>query len=63
VIGITGALSGGIEGIIIVLMHRKARKHGNRVPEFKLGKKTGIGLFLILLFILGIIYQILQMIK
>jgi tyrosine-specific transport protein len=61
VVGITGALAGGTEGIIIVLMYWKARKHGNRIPEFKLGKKFLIGLFLILLFTVGIIYQILNM--
>jgi len=60
VIGITGALAGGTEGILIVLMYWKARKHGNRIPEFKLGKKHFIGLLLILLFIIGIIYQVLD---
>ncbi|MCD4759260.1 GerAB/ArcD/ProY family transporter [archaeon] len=57
VIGITGAFSVGLQGILIVLMFWKARKHGNRIPEYKLGKKFFIGLLLILIFILGIVYQ------
>ena len=57
VVGITGALAGGTEGILIILMYWKARKHGNRIPEFKLGKLHLIGFLLILLFIAGIIYQ------
>lgn len=60
VVGITGALAGGTEGILIVLMYWKAKKHGNRVPEFKLGKLHLIGLLLILLFVIGIVYQILN---
>jgi tyrosine-specific transport protein len=60
VIGITGALAGGTEGILIVLMYWKAKKHGNRIPEFKLGKLHLIGLLIILLFIIGISYQVLN---
>ena len=58
VVGITGSLVGGIEGIIITLIYWKARKHGNRHPEFKLGKLHLIGFLLILIFIVGILYQI-----
>ena len=57
VIGITGAFAVGIKGILIVLIYWKARKKGNRIPEFKLGKKTLIGWLMILVFILGMIYQ------
>jgi len=58
VIGITGAIGIGVKGILIVLIYWKSRKHGNRIPEYKLGKKLLIGLLIILVFILGIIYQI-----
>lgn len=62
VIGITGAIAGGIDGILIVLMFWKARKKQYRVPEYKLGKKHIIGFLLMLMFILGIIYQIYNLI-
>lgn len=58
VIGITGSLTGGVRGVLIVLMFWKARKYGNRVPEYKMGKKHLFGGILILLFIAGIIYQL-----
>jgi len=59
VLGTTGALSGGISGILIVLMFWKARKKGGRIPEYKLGKRLLIGLILILIFLIGIINQVL----
>ena len=62
VIGITGAFAGGIDGILIVLMFWKARKKGTRQPEYKLGKKHLTGMLLILIFIMGIINQIFELI-
>jgi len=62
VIAVTGALSGGLEGILITLMFWKAKKKGNRTPEYIFGKKKLIGLLLILIFILGILYQIFDLI-
>jgi tyrosine-specific transport protein len=59
VLSIGGAFGAGITGILIVLMFWKARKHGNRVPEYKLGKKFFMGVLIIVLLILGIIYQFL----
>ncbi|MFH1376282.1 MAG: aromatic amino acid transport family protein [Candidatus Woesearchaeota archaeon] len=58
VIGLTGAFVGGIDGILIVLMYWRARKLGKRQPEYKLGKMHLVGIFIIILFILGIIYQL-----
>ncbi len=57
VVAITGSLVGGIEGILLILIYWKAKKHGNRIPEFKLRKNYIIGFLIILLFIIGIIYQ------
>lgn len=62
VIGVTGAFAGGIDGILIVLMYWKARKKGTRQPEYKLGKKHIMGLILIILFIIGIINEIFELI-
>ncbi len=62
VIGITGAFAGGIDGVLLVLMFWQARKRGERQPEYKLGKKHLIGLLLVLIFIIGIINQIFELI-
>ena len=62
VIGITGAFAWGLDGILIILMFWRARKLGDRQPEFKLGKKHLIGAILILIFIIGIVNQIFELI-
>ncbi len=61
VIGITGALAGGIDGALIVLMFWRAKKKGGRVPEYNLGKQRILGMILIGVFILGVIYQLLNL--
>ncbi len=58
VIGITGTLAGGVLQILVVLMYWKAKKLGNRTPEYTLGKHYWLGTFFILLFLLGILYQL-----
>ncbi len=58
VLGITGALAGGLDGILITLMYWKAKIKGERKPEYELPVHTTIGSMLILLFALGIAYQI-----
>jgi tyrosine-specific transport protein len=61
IIGITGAIAGGLEGILITLMYWKARKKGKRQPEYSLGKKHFLkvfGIALIIIFILGIINEL-----
>ena len=57
ILGITGAFYGGIEGILVVLMFWKAKKMGNRKPEYSLRKHYLLGGLLILMFILGMLYQ------
>jgi tyrosine-specific transport protein len=57
VIGVTGAITGGLTGILIILMARKAKKLGNRNPEYKIPFNWVIAIILILLFALGILYQ------
>lgn len=58
VIGITGAIGGGIDGILIILSHWKIKKLRNRKPEYELKLPKIIGLLMILLFIFGILHQI-----
>lgn len=58
IIGFVGAVTGGIAGIMVVLIHAKAKIQGQRRPEFDLKISRWLRGFLIGLFILGIIYQI-----
>ncbi len=61
IIGITGAVAGGLDGILIILTFWKARKYGNRKPEYSLKYSYKIlGTILILMFAAGIAYQIFE---
>jgi tyrosine-specific transport protein len=65
VVGLTGAVAGGLEGILITLIYFRARKEGSRQPEYKLNKKRFLSIFgaiLILVFILGIINELFHLI-
>jgi len=61
IIGSIGALASGIDGIITVLIYFKAKKAGDRQPEYQI--KTGVfwGWLLILIFSLGFIYQLIYL--
>lgn len=56
VLGITGAVSGGLQGILLIFMYWRARAKGDRTPEYSLGKQALVGSLLILMFGLGIVY-------
>lgn len=56
VLGFSGAIAGGLDGILIILMYWRAKTLGNRNPEYSLGKNYLIGLMLMLMFSLGIVY-------
>jgi tyrosine-specific transport protein len=58
VLGMTGALAGGLHGIMVVVMYWKAKTKGNRTPEYSLPRHTLLGWILILMFSLGVLYQI-----
>jgi tyrosine-specific transport protein len=57
VIGIIGACAGGLEGIVTILIYRRAKKLGDREPEYRLRLNKAFIYGLILLFGLGIVYQ------
>jgi len=57
VIGITGAVAGGIEGILLVLIAKNAKKKGKVKPNYKVGLSWIFAILLILVFTAGIIYQ------
>ncbi|MBI2128599.1 GerAB/ArcD/ProY family transporter [Candidatus Woesearchaeota archaeon] len=57
VLGITGAVAGGIDGVLIAMMFLKAKTAGDRKPEYVLNINKGWCIILAFLFILGIIHQ------
>jgi len=63
VIGITGGIAMGLEGTLVVLMYRQAKKIGARKPEYQLAKNSIIDYALILIFVMGIVYTILSFLK
>ncbi len=58
VLGITGAIAGGLGGMLIVLMYWKAKGLGDRTPEYSLPRLPLLGWLLITFFALGIAYQL-----
>jgi len=63
IIGFLGVVLGAINGTAIVLMYKKAKKFGNREPEYSLKIPGLIPYVLIGIFILGLIYQIIYFVK
>jgi tyrosine-specific transport protein len=59
VVAFVGSFSGGIMGILIVLMLWNARKKGEREPEFKNRFVYPLGALMIIMFIVGIITELL----
>ena len=57
ILSFTGAVLGGFEGILLLLIWRKARKKGNRVPEYKLKLHPVVVYALLLIFLVGVVYQ------
>ena len=62
VLGLTGAFAGGLESILIVLMYWKAKILGDRKPEYVLPKFKILGVIFIMMFVLGILYQFINLI-
>ena len=56
-LAITGGIAGGIEGILIILMFWKAKKLGDRKPEYTINLPKILGVALMIMFALGILYQ------
>lgn len=57
IISITGALFGGANGIIIVLVYLKSKKNGDKKPEYVLKLPKLIPYSVITIFAIGIIYE------
>lgn len=62
VIGFSGAVMGGIDGILIILMYRMADRgrKGDRKPEYDIPTSKFLEYLLIAVFTLGIVYTILN---
>ncbi|MEM4246962.1 MAG: aromatic amino acid transport family protein [Candidatus Woesearchaeota archaeon] len=58
ILGLTGALAGGLEGILLLLTYWKARGHGQRKPEYEV--KVGLLpiALMILVFVVGAIITV-----
>lgn len=63
ILSIAGALVGGTEGILIVLMFRNAKKKGKRKPEYSIKENRLLLIILSIIFVLGITYQVLRTLK
>ena len=63
VIGFLGAVAGGLHGIMILWVHAKAKKMGDRAPEYRVRAPKLLAWFLATIFILGIIYEVFYLIK
>ncbi len=62
ILGITGAVAGGLDGILIVLAFWKAKKLGVRKPEFEFMWPKYLGYLIIGLFLFGMIQQLYSLI-
>lgn len=57
ILGLGGVVGGGLTGILILLMNKKAKKQGNREPEYKIPLPWIIVIILCVLFIAGIFFE------
>jgi tyrosine-specific transport protein len=60
IIAISGVIAGGIEGVLIVLMSIRAKKMGDRKPEYTIKMNWLIAAVLIALFVTGAVYLLLN---
>lgn len=58
VIGLVGAVTGGLSGVIMVIIHRRSKRLGDRAPEYNIYLPKVIQVLLICLYFLGGAYQI-----
>lgn len=58
VVGFAGTILGTIEGIIILLLFKKARKLGDRTPEYSMNIPNYLIYIMMAIFILGMFFQL-----
>ncbi len=59
VVALTGAIAGGIEGSLLVLTAKEAKKKGERKPEYEIKLSWWLVGLIMLIFLIGIVYQFL----
>jgi len=57
ILGIGGVVSAGLTGILILFMNKKAKKQGNRKPEYRIPINWFIIILISLIFIAGVIFE------
>jgi len=60
VLDIAGSFGVSLSAILIILIYFKAKKYGDRKPEYSINNKF-VGIILIVMFILGLLYKILEL--
>jgi amino acid permease len=63
VMGIAGAIGGGMESVLILIMYNKAKKYGDRKPEYSLPYHEYLNYLLISILVFGITYSIYSIIR
>ncbi|HIG92574.1 TPA: amino acid permease [Candidatus Woesearchaeota archaeon] len=58
VLGLTGAIAGGLDGILIVLMYWKSKTLGDRKPEYSLPRHRVLGTIIMVMFAAGMVWQL-----
>ena len=58
IIGIAGFLSGGLAAILIFMMHKNAKRLGDREPEYSVPYSGILNWILALLFVLGAVLEV-----
>ncbi|MEK7078146.1 MAG: aromatic amino acid transport family protein [Patescibacteria group bacterium] len=58
ILSFSGAILGGLEGILLILIWRQARRRSTQTPEYSLKLGTGLQLTLALVFLAGIVYEV-----
>ena len=59
-IGFVGTVVGAVEGVIIILIFKRAQKTGDRQPEYSLKIPSVLLYFLMAIFVLGAVFQFLK---
>jgi len=59
-IGLTGGVAMTLEGILLVIIFNRAKRRGNRKPEYTIKRSTVVSIALITIFVLGMVYTILN---
>ncbi|OQB44465.1 MAG: Tyrosine-specific transport protein [Parcubacteria group bacterium ADurb.Bin159] len=62
VISLGGGLLSGLEGILLLLVWKRAKKQGKRQPEYEIKIPPFVFYFILLIFAFSIIYQIIDLI-